>query len=88
MIPNLLVLGLVGGYFWRSVLVAAAIGWPALLVVSGVYANGTVDFVPFVLGASLIAVANAGVGVAINRGGAALLRRFRRTPEPQEQVGG
>lgn len=88
MIPNLILLGLVGGYFWRSVLVASAIGWPVVLVAAGVYANSTVDLVPFVVGAALLAVANTGVGVAINRGGAALLHRFRRRSQPVEQVGG
>jgi hypothetical protein len=88
MIPDLILLGLVAGYFWKSVLVASAVGWPLVLVVAGVYANSTVDLVPFVLAASLLAVANTGVGVAINRGGAALLRRIRHGRETAKEVGG
>jgi hypothetical protein len=36
MIPTLLLFGLIFGRWWRLSLIAAAIGWPLLLVATGV----------------------------------------------------
>lgn len=58
MIPVLLLLGAVLGRWWRTALVVAAVGWPAALVAAGV-----MDPEPGLLGASVLAAANAGVGL-------------------------
>ncbi|HTF10233.1 MAG TPA: hypothetical protein VK659_18870 [Asanoa sp.] len=60
MIPTLILFGLVCGRWWRSALVAAAVGWPVLLL-----ATGTLDLRPLpLLAAAGLAVVNAAVGVA------------------------
>lgn len=60
MIPVLL-LGAVLGRWWRTALVVAAVGWPAVLVTTAV-----MDVEPALLGASALAVANIGVGLLIH----------------------
>jgi hypothetical protein len=68
-IPTVLVLGLVAGRWpWATLLLAAG-AWPALLVATGVIVD--LGDVPF---AAALAVANAAVGVAVNRGVASLGR--------------
>lgn len=62
MIPTLIIFGLVFGRWWRVTLVAAAIGWPLLLVASGTGATGLELF-----GAAGLALANTLVGVAVHR---------------------
>jgi hypothetical protein len=57
MIPTMILLGLVLGRWWKVALVAAAIGWPVLLL-----ATGTDAPADLVTGAAL-GVANACVGV-------------------------
>jgi hypothetical protein len=61
-IPTLILFGLVLGRWWRSALVAAALGWPGVLVATDVMGAG-----PGLLGASGLAIANAGVGVLIHQ---------------------
>ncbi|MGI5216019.1 hypothetical protein [Plantactinospora sp. CA-290183] len=72
MIPTLILLGAVLGHWWRVVLVAAALGWPALLLGTG--ASG-LEW-GLVVGSGL-AVANAGLGVLVHRTVAPLARRLR-----------
>ncbi|MFG1677417.1 hypothetical protein [Micromonospora sp. NPDC049282] len=74
MIPTLILFGLLVGRWWRASLGAAAVGWPALLVVADVMEVG-----PGLLGASLLAVANTGAGVLIHQGIRIMIRRFRRS---------
>ena len=76
MIPSVIAVGLVFGYWWKSTLTVAAIGFPVVLFASGTYSNGVGLPSPLIFGAGAAAIglANAGVGVALNRGGAASLR--------------
>jgi hypothetical protein len=61
-IPTMILFGLVFGRWWRFALIAAAIAWPVLLLATGVMKPG-----PGLLGASGLAVANAGVGVIVHQ---------------------
>lgn len=63
MIPTLILFGLVFGRWWRLSLVAAAVGWPVLLL-----ATDTMDVEAGVLGAAGLAVVNAGFGVLVHQG--------------------
>lgn len=77
MIPSLILLGLLLGRWWRVALVAAAVGWPVLLVATDVAA-----FDAGLLGAAALAVANSGVGVLAHQGGLRAYRHLRgRTPK-------
>ncbi len=76
MIPTVLVVAVALGRWWWQTLLAAAIGWP--LVVLGVGAIEPAG-VPSAAG---IGVANAAVGVVVNRGVAHGLRVLRRFPGP------
>ena len=60
MIPTLIILGLVFGHWWRTTLVVAAVGWPLLLIVTGVESG-----LDFALGAAALAMANAAVGILV-----------------------
>jgi hypothetical protein len=77
MIPTVIVFGLVFGHWWKSTLVAATLLWPALLLSMGI-----IGFDAQVLGAALLGLVNAGVGVAVHQGIAWIVRtlRSRRTP--------
>jgi hypothetical protein len=72
MIPTLIVFGLAFGRWWRFSLVAAALGWPALLVVTNVM-NVEIGL----LGAAGLAVINTAIGVLIHQGCLRLVRRLR-----------
>lgn len=74
MIPTMILFGLVFGRWWRLSLVAAALGWPALLVAGGVM---DVD-VPLLAEAAGLAVANTAVGVLVHQGVLLAVRRYRR----------
>ncbi|MCZ7376492.1 hypothetical protein [Micromonospora sp. WMMC250] len=63
MIPTLILFGLLFGRWWRPSLIAAALGWPILLV-----AGGSTGVGPALLGASALAVANTAVGVLAHQG--------------------
>lgn len=58
MIPTLILFGLVFGRWWRPSLIAAAVGWPVLLITTDV-----MSVEAGLLGASAIAITNAAVGV-------------------------
>ncbi|WP_174534424.1 hypothetical protein [Micromonospora chalcea] len=72
MIPVLILFGLLLGRWWRSSLVAAALGWPVLLV-----ATGVTDVGAGLLGAAVLAAANTGVGVLLHQGARLAIRRLR-----------
>jgi hypothetical protein len=62
-IPTLILFGLIFGHWWRATLIAAAVGWPILVIVAGI------DIEPALLPvAALAGVANAAVGVLVHRG--------------------
>jgi hypothetical protein len=73
MIPGLILFGLVFGRWWRLSLIAAAIGWPVLLLATGTVAGGA-----DLIGAAGLAIANAGAGVAIHQGTRRSVRRYRQ----------
>jgi uncharacterized membrane protein len=80
MIPTMILFGLVLGWWWRTALIAAAVVWPLMLWQAGIFdgTQGVMGTVGLALGAALFGVANAGVGVAIDQGILALVRRIRR----------
>jgi hypothetical protein len=73
MIPTMILFGLIFGRWWRVTLVAAALGWPLLLVVTDV---AGVDST--LLRAGVLAVVNAGVGVLVHQSVLLAYRRLRR----------
>jgi hypothetical protein len=73
MIPTLIVFGLAVGRWWWFCLLAAAVGWPALLVV-----GDTMGLEWGLPGASVLAVANTLVGVLVHQGILFLVRQVRR----------
>lgn len=72
MIPVLLFLGVALGHWWRTALVASAIGWPAVLV-----ATDVMDVEPVLLAASALAVLNVGVGLLLHHAVAWAWRAIR-----------
>ena len=60
MIPTLILVGLVMGRWWRVVMPLAAVGWPVLLIATGVSSG-----FDFVLAAAGLAIANVTVGVLV-----------------------
>ena len=62
MIPTLILFGLVFGHWWKTTLVVAAVGWPLLLIVTGVDSG-----LDFALGAAALALANAAVGILVHQ---------------------
>jgi hypothetical protein len=73
MIPTMIVFGLVFGRWWRTTLIAAAVLWPALVV----WTAGPVT-VGQVVGAALLGVANAAVGVLVHQAVLWVIRRRRQ----------
>jgi len=71
-IPTLILFGLAFGRWWRPALIAAAIGWPVLLLATGVMHPGT-----GLLGAAGLAIINTGAGVGIHQGVRRAVRRAR-----------
>jgi hypothetical protein len=71
-IPTLILFGLVFGHWWRLSLIAAALGWPLLLVVSDVMSVEV-----GLVGAAVLAVINTGIGVLIHQGGLRAVRLLR-----------
>ncbi len=69
MIPTLLLFGLIFGRWWRMSLIVAAIGWPLLLV-----ATGVMPLSPGLFGAAGLAVINTGIGALVHQ---AVLRVVR-----------
>ena len=73
MIPTLILFGAVFGRWWRVTLLVSAVGWPALLVVTGAMTPG-----PALAGATGLAVLNSGAGVLIHQGILRGGRKLRR----------
>lgn len=67
MIPSMIFLGLVFGRWWRSTLIAVAICWPIMLATSGVVEGPPIEQAGTLLAGSLLALANAAVGVAVHQ---------------------
>lgn len=82
MIPTMLLFGLVLGRWWRLSLVAAAVVWPAILLVTG-----TMAVEAGLLGAAGLAAVNAGVGVLAHQGVLRGVRFLRRRQESPAQLG-
>lgn len=78
MIPTMILFGLVFGRWWPVTLLLAAFGWPALLV-----ATDVVGVNAGLVGAAVLAVVNAGLGVLICQG---LLPAYRRLHRPASAV--
>ena len=72
MIPTMIVFGLITGRWWRLALVAAAILWPALLLV-----DGAMGVSASLLVAALLGAVNAAIGVAVHQALLWLVRRLR-----------
>ena len=81
MIPTLILFGLVFGRWWRISLLAAAVGWPFLLVVSDV-----ISVEVGLLGAAGLAVINTGIGVLVHQGVLRTLRLLRHR-HPSGRIG-
>lgn len=77
MIPTLIVGGLVFGRWPRVTLVAAAVGWPVLLV-----ATGVMGLELQLAEAAGLAVLNAGAGVLLHQGIRWAVGRLRRLRSP------
>lgn len=77
MIPTMIAFGLLLGRWWRTALVGAAAVWPVLLLADGVLQQSGSPASTLVL-ASLLAVANAGLGVVVHQAVLALVRMARR----------
>jgi hypothetical protein len=73
-IPILILFGLVCGRWWQLTLVAAAVGWPVVLI-----ATDVVGVELGLLGASGLAIANTGVGVLVHQGVLRVIRMWRRS---------
>lgn len=74
MIPTMILFGLVFGRWWWLALAAAAVGWPALLVMAGGMPVGV-----GLLAASGFAVADTAVGVLVHQGVLWAIRKLRRS---------
>jgi hypothetical protein len=73
MIPTMILFGLIFGRWWRVTLVAVALGWPLLLVITDIAGIDST-----LLGTGVLAVVNAGVGVLVHQGVLLAYRRLRR----------
>jgi hypothetical protein len=69
----LILFGLLFGRWWRFSLVTAALGWPVALVATDVMSVRS-----GLLGASVLAIANTGVGVLIHHGVLRTTRNVRQ----------
>jgi hypothetical protein len=69
----LILFGLVSGRWWYSSLAVAAVGWPVVLVATGVM---TLE-AHLLLGAAGLAIVNTGVGVLIHQGILRVSRKVR-----------
>ena len=72
MIPTLILFGLIFGRWWQLSLVAAALGWPVVLV-----ASDLMSVQVGLLGAAGLAAINTGVGVLIHQASLRVVRLLR-----------
>lgn len=87
MIPTMMVFGLVFGRWWRLATVGAVVVWPTVLLVTGVYELSWNVLWPLV-GAALLGLVNAAVGIAVHQGLLVLVRRLRHRYEAARDVPG
>jgi len=80
-IPILILFGLLFGRWWRLSLIAAALGWPVLLVASDV-----MSVEPGLLGASGLAIANTGIGVLVHQGVLLVIRKLWKPGSPSSNA--
>lgn len=73
MIPTMLLFGLLFGRWWRLALPAAAVAWPAVLLV-----DGTMTVEPGLLAAAGLALVNAAAGTLVHQGALRAFRILRR----------
>ena len=59
-IPTVLLIGLLFGHWWKITIPVAVLGWPILLIATGVDSG-----FQFVMGAGSFAAANVAVGVLV-----------------------
>lgn len=71
MIPVMLLFGLLAGRWWKTALIAGAVGWAVVLLATGVIG------LDGVLGAMALGLLNTAVGVGIHQGVLRLVRRTR-----------
>lgn len=71
MIPNMILLGLVLGRWWKTALVIGAVSWPALLLHLGIITPRDIP------SAALLGLLNTAIGAGIHQGVLRLLRRAR-----------
>lgn len=82
MIPTMIIFGLITGRWWRLALAAAAILWPASLLVDG--ARGVSVGL---LTAALVGAVNAAVGVAVHQALLWVVRRgWDRVSAPRQRT--
>lgn len=81
MIPAMILFGLVCGRWWKQALIAATIIWPLLLLVDGALQGAPGSRVAALVLAVVLAVLNAGVGVAIHQALLHLVRALRSRSE-------
>jgi hypothetical protein len=82
-IPTLILLGLVGGRWWRLAMIVGTAGWPVVLLAGGVVGTG-----PELLAATGLAAINTSVGVLIHRSGIRVVRLLRRRGAPKPALTG
>lgn len=71
MIPTMILLGLVIGYWWKLALPVAAVIWPILLLASDTITTSQIP------AAALLGLVNAAVGVALVQGVLVAVRGIR-----------
>ena len=71
MIPTMILLGLVTGYWWKLALPAAAVIWPILLLAADTITTSQIP------AAALLGLVNAAVGVALVQGVLVAVRGIR-----------
>ena len=77
MIPTMIIFGLLAGRWWKSALVAGAVVWVAILLVTG--DTGASELPLLIVGGAFFGLANTGIGVAIHQGLLWLVRSARRS---------
>lgn len=87
MIPTMILFGLVFGRWWKTAIIAAAVIWPAMLLSDGVPVGSPSEQAGTLIGAALLAAANAAVGVAAHQAVRLALDGIGRTVHALRQHG-
>lgn len=80
MIPTMIFLGLVTGYWWKRALPAAAVIWPILLLAADTITTSQIP------AAALLGLVNAAVGVALVQGVLVAVRGIRHRASPASRA--